>query len=166
MIAYKFHIDIFRHSIKSYKTYWLGFSIANNFVIPTDLVQIMSFILLQFFLILSVLFGGLVVSYLKTNYKTHTIKLTLAFSGGFLLAIVFCHLLPDLYQHNFETTGFFILLGFLGLNPVFVAKENFVTQLSNFFWVWGPCAGWGIGFDVVTSRVIEALISLSSSLLP
>ena len=45
MIAYKFHIDIFRHSIKSYKTYWLGFSIANNFVIPTDLVQIMSFIL-------------------------------------------------------------------------------------------------------------------------
>ena len=73
----------------------------------------MSFILIQFFLILSVLFGGLVVSYLKTNYKTHTIKLTLAFSGGFLLAIVFCHLLPDLYQHNFETTGFFILLGFL-----------------------------------------------------
>ena len=73
----------------------------------------MSFILLQFFLIISVLFGGLLVSYLKTNYKKYTIKLTLAFSGGFLLAIVFCHLLPDLYQHDFETTGFYILLGFL-----------------------------------------------------
>ena len=73
----------------------------------------MSFILLQCFLILSVLLGGLLVSYLKTNYKTQTIKLTLAFSGGFLLSIVFCHLLPDLYQHDFETIGFYILLGFL-----------------------------------------------------
>ncbi len=73
----------------------------------------MSFILLQCFLILSVLLGGFLVSYLKTNYKTQTIKLTLAFSGGFLLSIVFCHLLPDLYQHDFETTGFYILLGFL-----------------------------------------------------
>lgn len=73
----------------------------------------MSFILLQCFLILSVLLGGLLVSYLKTNYKTQTIKLTLAFSGGFLLSIVFCHLLPDLYQYDFETTGFYILLGFL-----------------------------------------------------
>ena len=73
----------------------------------------MSFILLQCFLILSVLLAGLLVSYLKTNYKTQTIKLTLAFSGGFLLSIVFCHLLPDLYQHDFETTGFYILLGFL-----------------------------------------------------
>jgi zinc transporter ZupT len=73
----------------------------------------MSFILLLIFLILSVLLGGLLVSYLKSNYKKYTIKLTLAFSGGFLLAIVFCHLLPDLYQHDFETTGFYILLGFL-----------------------------------------------------
>jgi len=73
----------------------------------------MNFILLQFFLIISVLFGGLLVSHLKTTYKKYTIKLTLAFSGGFLLAIVFCHLLPDLYQHDFETTGFYILLGFL-----------------------------------------------------
>ena len=73
----------------------------------------MSFILLQCFLILSVLLGGLLVSYLKKNYKTQTIKLTLAFSGGFLLSIVFCHLLPDLYEHDFVTTGFYILLGFL-----------------------------------------------------
>tara|TARA_B100001287_G_scaffold276837_1_gene289910 strand:+ start:431 stop:1156 length:726 start_codon:yes stop_codon:yes gene_type:complete len=73
----------------------------------------MNFILLQIFLILSVLLGGLLVSYLKTNYKTQTIKLTLAFSGGFLLSVVFNHLLPDLYQHDFETAGFYILIGFL-----------------------------------------------------
>jgi zinc transporter ZupT len=73
----------------------------------------MNFILLQIFLILSVLLGGLLVSYLKANYKTHTIKLTLAFSGGFLLAIVFCHLLPDLYKQDFENAGLYILIGFL-----------------------------------------------------
>ncbi len=73
----------------------------------------MNFILLQFFLITSVLFGGLLVSYLKTNYRKYTIKLTLAFSGGFLLAIVFCHLMPDLYEHHHETIGLYILIGFL-----------------------------------------------------
>ena len=30
-----------------------------------------------------------------------------------MLFIVFCHLLPDLYKHDFVTTGFYILLGFL-----------------------------------------------------
>ena len=44
----------------------------------------MNFILLQFFLIISVLFGGLLVSYLKTNYKKYLrlalwIEFTLAF---------------------------------------------------------------------------------------
>ena len=53
------------------------------------------------------------VSYLKSQQKAQTIKLTLAFSGGFLLAIIFQHLLPDLYQHDFHQAGLFILLGFL-----------------------------------------------------
>ena len=53
------------------------------------------------------------VSYLKSQQKAKTIKLTLAFSGGFLLAIIFQHLLPDLYQHDFHQAGLFILLGFL-----------------------------------------------------
>ena len=88
----------------------------------------MSFILLQVFLILSVLLGGLLVSYLKANYKRHTIKLTLAFSGGFLLAIVFCHLLPDLYQHDFETTGLYILIGFL-LQLILELELNMATLI-------------------------------------
>ena len=56
------------------------------------------------------------------------------------------------------------LLGFFGLIPVFVAKENFVTQLSNFFGAGLLPVGvgaYGIGFEVVTSRVIEARIALS-----
>ena len=53
------------------------------------------------------------VAYLKATHKVRMIKLTLAFSGGFLLAIIFQHLLPDLYQHDFENAGLFILLGFL-----------------------------------------------------
>ena len=73
----------------------------------------MSFLILQIYLILSVLFGGLMVAYLKATHKVRMIKLTLAFSGGFLLAIIFQHLLPDLYQHDFENVGLFILLGFL-----------------------------------------------------
>ncbi|MDG1734255.1 MAG: ZIP family metal transporter [Crocinitomicaceae bacterium] len=73
----------------------------------------MSFLSIQITLILSVLFGGLMVSYLKSQQKAKTIKLTLAFSGGFLLAIIFQHLLPDLYQHDFHQAGLFILLGFL-----------------------------------------------------
>ena len=53
------------------------------------------------------------VAYLKATHKVRMIKLTLAFSGGFLLAIIFQHLLPDLYQQDFENAGLFILLGFL-----------------------------------------------------
>ena len=73
----------------------------------------MSFLTLQIYLILSVLLGGVMVSYLKATHKVQIIKLTLAFSGGFLLAIIFQHLLPDLYQYGFKNAGLFILLGFL-----------------------------------------------------
>lgn len=73
----------------------------------------MSFLYTQIYLILSVLIGGLIVAYLKTTQKEKIIKLTLAFSGGVLIAILFQHLLPDLYQHNFQSAGLFILLGFL-----------------------------------------------------
>jgi zinc transporter ZupT len=64
-------------------------------------------------LFLSVLIGGLVVSYLKATNKSQFIKLALAFSGGFLLAIIFQHLLPDLYADGAGKIGIFILLGFL-----------------------------------------------------
>ena len=40
-------------------------------------------------LVLSVILGGLTVAYFKANNKSQATKLTLAFSGGFLLAIIF-----------------------------------------------------------------------------
>ena len=56
------------------------------------------------------------------------------------------------------------LFGFLGLKPVFVAKENLVTQLSYFFCAGCVPDGAGSGLDVVTSLVIDALIALLSLL--
>lgn len=57
----------------------------------------MNFYLVQFLLIASVVLGGGVVSYLNATNKNQYIKLVLAFSGGFLLAVIFQHLLPELY---------------------------------------------------------------------
>lgn len=64
-------------------------------------------------LFLSVIAGGLIVSYFNATNKSHFIKLALSFSGGFLLAIIFQHLLPDLYHASAEKIGIWILLGFL-----------------------------------------------------
>ena len=65
-----------------------------------------------FWLIFSVVLGGLFVSFLHKN-KTHLIKLTLALSGGFLLSIAFIHFVPELYEQNDESIGIYILIGFL-----------------------------------------------------
>mgnify|MGYP003391301633 CR=1 FL=1 len=64
-------------------------------------------------LILSVLVGGGVVSFLEKTNKEKIIKLLLAFSGGFLLSIAFIHFLPELYHHADESIGIWILVGFL-----------------------------------------------------
>ena len=56
--------------------------------------------------------GGF-VHFLQANNHTQYIKIALAFSGGFLLAIVFEHLLPELYAMNTPHLGLFILMGFL-----------------------------------------------------
>jgi zinc transporter ZupT len=64
-------------------------------------------------LIASVILGGMVVTYLNATNKSHFIKLALAFSGGFLLAIIFQHLIPDIYADGQAKMGVFILLGFL-----------------------------------------------------
>ena len=64
-------------------------------------------------LFLSVIAGGLIVSYFNATNKSHVIKLALSFSGGFLLAIIFQHLLPDLYNDETQKIGVFILAGFL-----------------------------------------------------
>lgn len=64
-------------------------------------------------LIASVILGGIVVTYLNATNKSQFIKLALAFSGGFLLAIIFQHLIPDIYADGKAKMGVFILVGFL-----------------------------------------------------
>jgi len=73
----------------------------------------MNISLVFFGLISSVIIGGLVVTYLNATNKSQFIKLALAFSGGFLLAIIFQHLIPDIYADSPTKMGIFILIGFL-----------------------------------------------------
>ena len=72
-----------------------------------------SFYFVFFGLVLSALLGGALVSLLKFTNKSAVIKFALAFSGGFLLAILFEHLLPELYESGKATIGIWILSGFL-----------------------------------------------------
>lgn len=64
-------------------------------------------------LICSALLGGVIVSLLNFTNKSAFIKFALAFSGGFLLAILFEHLLPELYESANSSIGIWILSGFL-----------------------------------------------------
>lgn len=73
----------------------------------------MSFSLILLGLISSVLFGGLIVSFFNATNNSQMIKFSLAFSGGFLLAIIFEHLLPDIYHDGAHDLGLYILFGFL-----------------------------------------------------
>ena len=61
-------------------------------------------------LFVSVVIGGVLVDFLK---KASHLKLLLSFSGGFLLTIIFTHILPDSYAEFGIKTGYFILCGFL-----------------------------------------------------
>lgn len=72
-----------------------------------------SFYFVLFGLVLSAVIGGALVSVLKFTNKSAVIKFALAFSGGFLLAILFEHLLPELYETGNATIGIWILSGFL-----------------------------------------------------
>ncbi len=64
-------------------------------------------------LLLSVLLGGMLVVFLEKRNQQKLIKLSLAFSGGFLLAIAFTHFLPELYSENSISIGIWVLIGFL-----------------------------------------------------
>ncbi len=67
-------------------------------------------LLLQIILFLgSIVIGGILVDLLK---RRSNIKLLLSFSGGFLLTIIFTHILPESYAAE-KNTGLFILMGFL-----------------------------------------------------
>lgn len=63
-------------------------------------------------LIASVLLGGGLVVILQKSNKTKVIKILLALSGGFLISIAFIHFIPEIYMHQGEKMGYFILIGF------------------------------------------------------
>lgn len=73
----------------------------------------MEIILVNSALIVSVLLGGVLVSVLRKSENEQVIKLSLAFSGGFLLSIGFIHFIPELYAHVAKPVGIYILIGFL-----------------------------------------------------
>ena len=73
----------------------------------------MELILINIALVVSVLFGGMLVSLIQRSKNEQIIKLMLAFSGGFLLSIAFIHFIPELYAHADQNVGLYILIGFL-----------------------------------------------------
>ena len=58
----------------------------------------------------SVIIGGILVELLN---KSTYLKLLLSFSGGYLLTIIFTHILPETYLDYGYDVGFYILVGFL-----------------------------------------------------
>lgn len=62
-------------------------------------------------LLISVIFGALVVILFKPQSKV--ISLILTFSGAYLLSIIFLKFLPTLYNKGIEQIGIFILLGLI-----------------------------------------------------
>jgi zinc transporter ZupT len=89
----------------------------------------------------SLLFSG-VCGFLLTIRKNYisgdNIKLLLAFSGAFLLALTLFHLIPEVYERESKYTGLFILCGFIiqilldfiskGVEHGHVHKEDFLSQ--------------------------------------
>lgn len=64
-------------------------------------------------LLAAVVIGGIIVDVLSSLNQKKVIKMLLAFSGGFLLAIAFLHFLPELYLDHSEKIGIYVLIGFL-----------------------------------------------------
>lgn len=63
------------------------------------------------FLILSVIFGVVLVLIVKPSTKT--IQLFLSFSGAYLLSITVLHLLPEVFESQQKNVGIYILIGIL-----------------------------------------------------
>lgn len=66
-----------------------------------------------FLLLLGPLTGGLLSYFLTTFSLKKYIKLWLAFSGAYLLALTLSNLLPHVFEHSGDYTGHFLLAGFL-----------------------------------------------------
>lgn len=70
----------------------------------------MSLVVQVFILFSSVFLGGILVELFK---KQSNLKLLLSFSGGYLLTIIFTHILPETYTQIGSSAGYYILGGFL-----------------------------------------------------
>ncbi len=68
--------------------------------------------IIYFFLIATVLLSGYSLILFKVENK-RILKLLLAFSGAFLLAISFLNLVPEIYGSHVKNIGLFVLLGFV-----------------------------------------------------
>ena len=68
--------------------------------------------IIYFFLIITVLLSGYALILFKVENK-RLLKLLLAFSGAFLLAISFLNLVPEIYGSHVKNIGLFVLLGFV-----------------------------------------------------
>lgn len=73
----------------------------------------MEIALILFGLLFSVVLGGGLVALFQRSQNEQVIKLSLAFSGGFLLSIAFIHFIPELYENGHNEIGIYILIGFL-----------------------------------------------------
>ena len=62
--------------------------------------------------LLSVLLGFGIALFFQPKNKTN-LKLLLAFSGSFLLALTVIHLLPEVYETKSHTIGIYIMIGIL-----------------------------------------------------
>lgn len=75
---------------------------------------------------LPVIFGGTLSYFIKLS--ENRLKLLLAFSAAYLLALLFVHLLPEIYSgNNSRTIGIYILIGFfiqLGLDFLSTGIEH------------------------------------------
>ena len=73
----------------------------------------MSIIAIYIVLFFTAFLSGCSILLFKKISSSSNLKLLLSFSGAFLLAICILHLIPELYVDYKESTGIFILLGFI-----------------------------------------------------
>ena len=64
-------------------------------------------------LFITAFLSGLSILFYKKISSNQNLKLLLPFSGAFLLAICILHLIPELYEDYRQSTGIFILIGFV-----------------------------------------------------
>jgi len=72
----------------------------------------MHHIFIYFILFITIIISGSAIFLFKTE-NPKVLKLILAFSGAFLLAISFLNLVPEVFESGFKNAGIFILIGFI-----------------------------------------------------